>query len=375
MRGILPPHVTECPRAYGQKNSMPGFNISIMGRYYWGDIEGKWWFGVAPSTTPSWFKRDGRPLGGGGFLEASVMEDGYDTLYECPYATDHESSGRDDWDIPENLEDPTTWNEDEAEVMETHGECVREKKRCCDNRANEIRYTFDMHELPYIEEQIAALERLLGWKGVMFARFEYCEYTDIDEEEKALWRPVKHPDLPAFNYSSRIFLWRHEFCESLAELMTPEQRTERSLNRPGQANTAMTGTPLNPVCCSCLRSPKEIYPPNTQAPGLLVRSMADMNFADKKATWFENEVHFFKYKGDKWYEGQRFTSTHPYFCQMCRHNWYRQRNGEWVFSENIADNFELYVSYLCFGMQLRWKLKQFLREDGEDQSVTIYSEC
>ena len=318
-----------------------------MGRYYHGTINGKWSFGVLESDTPSVF----HPTG-------------YKTTYRCPYGdadTGDDTFFDDVW--PENVDDPSTWDDDNKEFMDTHGECLKAKKVCCFiTRDDCLTYEFDRDEhYGYVVEQMKKLSDELPGLSIHFAHYDFndlCEVTsdqfEDEEGNEVSLLPFLEPTYPP-QIENNIKSWP-SFGQRLALLIYDyaSQIWAKEMHDPSLSNLtvcrdcdpSITGNPLEPVCCRC-------------------RTLHLDEKFDKKQLGsnqrYSNVYNPFKFDGEVWRPGTRFQTNGPFLCSSCnKHRFWNplvpRGQTQIYYIENIRDKFIHAVSVWSFGEQLRQAL-------------------
>jgi len=329
----------------GGKRKREEFVLSVvtMGRYYHGTISGKWSFGILSSDTPSLFHPHG-----------------HKTCYACPYGNSENDDDTefDDYLFPDNLDDSSTWDADQADFMETHGECLRQKKMCCFlEREDCLIYEFDREEhYDHVVEKLREFTEKLPGLSIHMAHYDFNDlidccadtFTDESGDEVSLC-PITDGVYPSPidrllrawpSYGQRIALLIYDYAVNVAR----EEGTP--LVVCNTCDVLITGNPLQPVCSCC-------------------RKLVPLKFHQKTLlhdNYFSYGVYNpFEFPQEVWTAGRRYKMNGPLLCDLCnQHRFWNPLvpRSEMViyYMENVRHNFVHLFNIWSFGEQLRQAL-------------------
>lgn len=327
-----------------------------MGRYYGGTITGKWAFGILSSQTPSLFHSSG-----------------HKRCYSCPMGSE-DNDDHVDHEVPENLEDPSTWDEDEAETMRFHGECLKQQQMLCDiERDDWLYYEFDDEDaLEIAEQRLAVYTEMFPGISIQWAKADFndlCHYTDdtFGDEEVGLVPFSAEEVLCECDpiWRNPVHKFKYPFCKKKYDELPQENRIQFIMQQPPNFNPELTGTPAEPVCASCGKFEKSMLG-YTLADNEDRKTTAGMTMT-KGTSW-----NVFRFKEKEWKAGRKFTTTGPFLCDQCV--------GHWFWDESVPREDRIYTFFPeCFNLfhemictfSFGHQLVQALRHG----SVYISSEC
>jgi hypothetical protein len=126
-------------------------------------------------------------------------------------------------------------------------------------------------------------------------------FGDNDETYELIEIPEE--GLGGRSYNSSLEWFKFPYCKKRCDELSEIELAALILDKPA-IDLEITGTPKIPVCCVCKK---------LEEPSLLLS-----NAYDKK----ETPGNIFKFKRAVWTEGERFTTTRPYFCYNCANHWF-----------------------------------------------------
>lgn len=292
-----------------------------MGRWYSGTINGKWAVGIMSSSTPSTFHPTGP-----------------ETCFSCPYGCEDGYDEVDWWEVPANIDDPTTWSTEEAHCMEIHGECVRQKKMVCYNeRDDHLVYEFIKDEhYDEVKTTYDLMTSTFVGKSIIYAMLDFndlCKYCDdkYGPNEEPL-RPFdiicRAPGVQ--HHEALLHYYKFPYCKEMYDKMDDRTKANfREASRSRPIDLSITGTPLKPVCACCKKIDETKFG----------YSRLDMP-QDVNARGYYNHGrswNVFRFKGSEWKEGDRFSTTGPYLCTHCA--------MDFIWDEDCPREFREYIYY------------------------------
>jgi hypothetical protein len=311
-----------------------------MGRYYSGTISGKWGVGLQSSSTPSEFHPAGT----------------WSPSYRCPFGNSEEDDDICEDEVPSDIDDPSSWNEDETHFMETHAECFRTKEMSCfQEREDYIVYRFDSDHYEHVVQKQKEYEGMLVGRSLIWAKWDFNELVKQNAGDDrfcdgSTYDPIVIEDnCPAdCTYEERLKFYQFDFCLEKYMEHSESERLQFYRTRPVM-DEELFGTPKQPVCCVC-------------------KQIAKKDFSNKSAVF-----NPFSFKKQVWQEGDRFTCLNPFICSLCDSDWFwdPMLNGEervYYYMPYATHSFHETALTWSFGEQLR----QALNKNG---SVFISSEC
>ena len=307
-----------------------------MGRYYGGTITGKWAFGLLSSGTPDIFHPDGTNR----------------KTYRCPYGDQDNGDDTDfsDSEMPEDLENDADWTDEQRSFMDTHRECVKDKTmRCFSEREDELLYDFCHTEhYDYVVERLAEQQALLPGRSFVWAQMDFNDLVhfndgDVFGDDNETYEKIEIPEpYSGRGYNESLDYFKYPFCKKRYDELSDIELAGLIATTPA-IDPEITGTPRMPVCCVCKTLESE--------------SVLKSNAFYKK----DEPGNIFRFKKSEWTEGERFTTTRPYFCGNCSQHWFwddeePEEERRYFFLPNSTHAFRETAATWSWGEQLRQAL-------------------